>query len=148
MNPACYFETDPWDQAVAMVAAGRIGRIAAVSVQQTCTGDDLEDALRKWTSRLEAMLGAAPIRSDTIRVPGAISTISRYHPDVVVRIFLDDAGPASSSSFELVGSRSLLVWKPDVRLLSAITTGGKTTLCADHPYAATLATTGSDGGAP
>ncbi len=138
MKRDSHFGNEPWARMVEEVRGGAIGRVAAVAVQAVCLPGQIAQVLGEWRSRLDALLGP-PIRSDLVRNGLALSLLLRYEGPVIGRIFVDESAGAPAANVEIVGEEGLLVWKPDVRALSIITSAGGTEVSAGHAYATGLA---------
>ena len=137
MNPDSYFENDPWSYAVENICSTSLGRIVTIAVQVTCVGDNLSDMVREWRSRLDKLLGQ-PAVCDILCGKSAVSILLQYKGSVIVRIFIDKSIGAPVCNFEIVGTKALLVWKPDIHALSNILTLDKQKTLYEHPYANAL----------
>ena len=137
MDPNSYFETDPWTFAVERIGEKDLGELRAISIQVEGAGDSLAQVAGQWLSRLESLC-PSPIRQDVQQNDRTMSILLEYSGPLLARIFID-AGPGPSvTSFECVGTRGLMIWKPDVHRLSVLYTDGKSRITVEHPYAASL----------
>ena len=137
MKAELFFQTDPWAEAKRLADAGEFGRIASIGISEICADADLETAKQRWLDRLQELLGK-PVSSDTVSCPQALSVLLRYDGPAVVRIFLDRSEGGPVSTFEIVGTDSLVVYKPDLGALSIINTDGATTRVLQHEYSDSL----------
>jgi hypothetical protein len=137
MNSESYFENEPWECAVEQVRTGCVGELAAVSVQAVCRTGESETTADEWQSRLEGLLGP-PAHHDVQRSGGALSVLARHNGPVIVRMFFDESDGGPVHNFEIVGTKGLMIWKPDVRALSVLKTEQEFSISCDHPYATAL----------
>ena len=142
MNAAAYFETDPWEQLMSLSGKGRLGRVVCIAVQMVCSPGAIVEAEELWRERVGGILGKL-LRSDAIRTKTATSLIARYHGNALFRLFIDEGKGVRVTDFEVVGTEALLVWKPDVRTLSRISTENGDIHVFDHASADSM----SHGGA-
>jgi hypothetical protein len=138
MDASAYFETDPWTEIEKTVRSGALGHIAAIAVQVTCPPGTLDTVVQEWQQRLDTLLGA-PTATDVRHVEGASSLLARYRGNIIVRLFADEGADGPVSSFEIVGTEGLLIWKPDVHPLARLRLAGRDEIAFAHPYAASLA---------
>ena len=138
MNPEFYFDDHPWDYAVGKIKSDSIGKLVAASVHEMCVTAKLDNRLAHWQNEFGVLLGEA----SSVDVQGSTlvkSALLRYESEAIVRLFLEGGATVDSiRSFEFVGSRGLLVWKPDVHPLSIHQFGSDSNVLYEHPYPATF----------
>ena len=137
MNPEAFIENEPWSYAVQRVKDGGLGRVAALSVQAIEKKKTPAEQLDQWRTRLDELFGPA-CDCDIQRTGSAWSAILRYDGPVLVRLFLEQSAGGNVLNFEIVGSKSLLIWKEDVHPLSNIQTSDGVELLYEHPYPVAL----------
>lgn len=119
MKSDWYFECEPWDHAAELAGDFKFGGVAAVSINCVCQKGKIEASVKKWEIRLSKLLGEIAGR-DIVRTKNALSVIGRYEKNAIVRIFIDDTGSENYENFEILCRDALLVWKPDVHVLSVL----------------------------
>lgn len=111
MNGSLYFETQPWQAALARMQQDGLGAVIQVGVQATCPRGGCDEAARQWDKRLAGLLGEKQ-RADTLRREGALSELAVYPGGAVARVFIGEAEDGFAEGFEIVTEKALLVWKP------------------------------------
>lgn len=133
MDKNAYFETDPWSNAVETVEKGLLGNIVAVSIKVVCESGKISGAVNDWQSKLDTLLGQ-PANRDVLQNQNAVSILLKYQNGVIARVFIDDSYGETTTDFEIVGTGSLLIWKPDVHALSILSSSNGQEAIYEHPF--------------
>jgi hypothetical protein len=136
LNPAFYFECDPWTKTVEQARQGVIGELRVVGVEATFAPGQTEQIAAEWVDRINDLLDAKPLELDRIGCEMATSILMRYPDGVIVRLFLDTCESCPNENFELVGRDGLIIWNPSI--ISVLDTSSETRLSCSHPYAVSM----------
>lgn len=97
---------------MACICQDALGEVKAVSAQEVCQAGSMEQAAKKWRTRLDALLGQCTAW-DELKTEKAFSAIGAYGNGAAVRLFLDEGAEDVAENFEIVTQKALLVWKPE-----------------------------------
>ena len=137
MNAESYFECEPWQYVTDMVHKGELGRVAAFAVQVSCNTGEMRTELQQWQERIHELFGSAAI-CDKLESEQAVSLLLRYNDSMIGRVFIDQSSDDPFCNVEIVGTDSLLIWKPTACALSSLRTTDKQHAMYQHPYATDL----------
>ena len=113
MDGKKYFESTPWTQACSSIKSQDLGDILHISVQGVYEKGTIHKQLQDWETRVEELAGKKQ-RGDLIEAGRAVSFLGVFGNDVIVRFFFDEGTDGLSENFEVVTTKALLVWKPNV----------------------------------
>ena len=113
MDGQRYFECNPWDRACSFLQEQEHGEVVQISAQGVYEKGSIHRHLQVWEKRVEELVGKK-LRGNLIETDRAISFVGVYGENVLVRFFFDDGADNYSENFEIVTTKSLIIWKPNV----------------------------------
>jgi hypothetical protein len=132
-----YIERDPWSYMKELIETKGYGETLAISIQCVCPGGTLDQVIAKWQMNLAALFGS-PKSWDMQTAENVCSILATYGNGTLARIFMDESDQQGFENIEVVMKKALIIWKPDVHVLSVLHSKEAHLIDYQNPYAASL----------
>lgn len=133
----CFIENDPWVYMKEMIDSKTYGETTAISIQCVCPCGTIDQMIAVWQNKLNKQFGPA-MRWDRLSVQNVCSILAKYSNGAIARIFIDEADQQGFENIEIVMKKALVIWKPDVHVLSILNSKEAHLIDYQNPYAASL----------